>query len=419
MKGLSRIAPLAFAVSVAVAIACGGDSSGPSGPQAASVTGIAGDNQVAPTGALLDFPLSLTVLGSNGQPVQGVNVTWTVSPINRVTFSPDTSPSDVNGVVTTNVTAGSTPATVLLQAHVPGIQQPVDFHVQIVDPCQFAVVHPLGSSVNATLTTQDCRVTVLGTPFYWYYDFYALTLPTQTGVTINMTASFDTYLDFYQEVDGSFIGFNDDIASSNFNSRFEAILPAGVYIIGANTADTAVTGPYTLASTNRGQAIDNCPHLWVIRGVVINDNISTTDCADTTGVGSYGDTLLMVAEKGSTVKIAQRSAAVDANLRLFQRVFSGSLGQPDTVKLVASNNDSSATTTNAFVSYTIPLGGSGSAVLLEIFAGTSGIGQTGAYMLDISASTTLSGLARSAPRSGWGFSLGSRPIPQLGLRRRL
>jgi hypothetical protein len=28
-------------------------------------------------------------------------------------------------------------------------------------------------------------------------------------------------------------------------------------------------------------------------------------------------------------------------------------------------------------------------------------------------------MARSRPRSGWGVSLGNRPIPQLGLRRGL
>jgi len=42
-----------------------------SGPQAASVTGVAGDNQTAPTGAALAFPLSFVALGSSGQPAQG------------------------------------------------------------------------------------------------------------------------------------------------------------------------------------------------------------------------------------------------------------------------------------------------------------------------------------------------------------
>lgn len=422
MKTLPCLVAVALAGVAAGAVACGGDSSGPSGPQAASVTGIAGDSQFASTGAQLGFPLSLTVLGSNGQPVQGVRVTWTSNPANRVTFQPDTTPSDASGIVTTQVTAGTTPDTVLVQAHVPGVQQPVDFHVLIVDPCAFAIIHTLGNSQNGVLTTHDCRVGQ--SPFFWYYDFYALSLPAQAGVTINMNATYDTYLDVWRDLGTQgllYMGFNDDISGANLNSRFEAILAPGDYILGANTADTSVTGPYILSSVARAQTIENCPELWVSRGVVITDNISATDCPDTTGTGSYGDTLRIVALRNSTVKIALRSVAVNANLRLFQRVFSQSLTAPDSVRLVASNDDSSGTTNDAYITYTVPTG-PGGAVLLEIFAGTSGTGQTGAYTLDISASTTLSGSERAAggaaPRSAWGFSLGQRVIPQLGLRRR-
>ncbi len=416
MKTMSCCVVVALAA-VALAAACGGDSSGP-GPQAASVTGIAGDSQVAPTGAPLTFPLSMTVLGSGGQPVQGVSVTWSSNPSNRVTFAPATTVSDINGHVTTDVTAGTTPDTVVIQAHVPGVQQPISFHLLIIDPCSFASIHALGTSVNGALTTHDCRIG--SSPFFWYYDFYSITFASQTGVTLNMTATYDTYLDIWRDpTQFLYVGFNDDISSSNLNSRFEAILAPGEYIIGANTADTLVTGNYTFASASRAQTIDNCPDLWVTRGVVINDNIAATDCADTTGVGSYGDTLKMVAIKGSTVKIAERSAAVNAYLRLFQRVFSSVVGQPDSVTLVAFNDDSSATTTNAYVSYTVPVVGSGTAVLLEIFAGTSGTGQTGAYTLEISSATTLSAMRKPGPTSPWGVRLGNRPVPQLGLRRGL
>ena len=417
MKTASWCVVVALGAVAAAAVACG-DSSGP-GPQAASVTGVAGDSQIAPTGAPLTFPLSMTVLGSNGQPAQGVSVTWTSNPAGRVTFSPATTPSDANGHVTTDVTAGTTPDTVLIQAHVPGVAQTVDFHVLIIDPCNFASIHTLGTSVNAALTTHDCKIG--SSPFFWYYDFYSLTLPTQTGVTLNMTAGFDTYLDIWRDpTQFLYVGFNDDISSSNLSSRFEAILAPGEYIIGANTADTLVTGAYTLASASRAQTIDNCPELWVTRGVVINDNISATDCPDTTGVGSYGDTLRLVALKGSTLKIAERSSVVNANLRLFQRAFSQTVGQPDSVILVASNDDSSGTTQNAYVSYTVALGGGATAVLLEIFVGTSGTVKTGAYTLDISSATTLSAMRKSnSPVSPWGVRLGNRPVPQLGLRRGL
>ena len=426
MKALSCYVAVVLA-GVAVSVTgCGGDSTG-TGPQAASVTGVAGDSQVAPTGAPLSFPLSLTVLGSNGQPIQGVNVTWTVTPTNRVTFALATTPSDVNGVAETHVTAGATPDTVLIQAHVPGVEQPVDFHIAIVDPCLIATSHTIGTSVNGALTTYDCKLqlglTNNNIPLFWFYDFYVFSLASQTGVTINMTATFDTYLDIYRDFGTTFepMGFNDDVSSADLTSRVQAILAPGDYLIGANSADTLVTGSYTLSSVSRAQTIDNCPELFVTRGVVINDNISATDCPDTTGVGSYGDTLKIWVLKGSVLKIAQRSSAINANLRLFQRLFSQTPGQPDMVTLVAANNDSAdaGTTTNAFISYSVPVIQGPQAVLLEIFVGTSGTNQTGAYTLEIFSSTTLSAMRKADAASPWGVRLRGRPVPQLGLRRGL
>src|ERR1700704_1979292 len=100
MKQLRRFEPVAIAAVVAAAAACGGDSTG-TGPQAASVTGVAGDSQTGPTGATLDFPLSFVALGSNGQPLSGVHVTWSVVPSGAASFTPATSTTDVNGTGST------------------------------------------------------------------------------------------------------------------------------------------------------------------------------------------------------------------------------------------------------------------------------------------------------------------------------
>jgi hypothetical protein len=387
-----------------VVIACG-DSSGPTGPKAASVTGIAGDSQVAPTGVALDFPLTMTLLGSNGQPVQGVSVTWSAVPANGALFSPQPSVSDVNGVVTTNVTMGSVEDTIVINATVPGVAQPVVFHELAVNPCAFARVHTLGQTVNGALTTIDCK---LGTQFKYYYDFYALSLASQTGVTINMSANYDTWIDFYRDIGAQleYLGYHDDIAPpANLNSRFQAILPAGVYIIGANTADTLVTGPYTLTSAVRPQTITSCQELWVTRGVVINDNISSTDCADTTGVGSYGDSVKMIVVPGSVLKIAARSSAVNPRLALGQVIFRAG---PDSLALLAFNDDSAAGNQNAYIAYSVPAGNQ--LLQLVIFAGTTGTGQTGAYTLDISSATTL-----SATASGRAWRGGADQRPRVAL----
>lgn len=395
------------------AVACGGDSGGPSGPQAASVTGIAGDSQIGPTQQKLDFPLSMTLLGSNGQPVQGVTVTWAATPANGATANPSSSVSDVNGVTTTEVTLGNVQDTIAISATVPGIQQPIVFHVLAVNPCSFARVYTIGATVNGSISNTDCNSNG------YYNDFYLLDFAAQTGMTINMTGNFDTWIDMYVDNGTQFIpiGFHDDIAApGNLNSRLQIITAPGNYLLAPNTANTGVTGTYSLTSATHSPAAAGCEQLFVTHGVVLNDNIATTDCPDTTGTGSNGDSVKIIVANGEVLKVAQRSAAVNANLRLFHVVLRAN--PPDSLELVASNDDSTGTTQNAYISHTVP-GAAGGLRLYIIFAGTTGTSQTGAYTLDISANTTLSVMARSRPRSGWGVSLGNRTIPQLGLRRGL
>lgn len=413
MKTLPCCVALALAGVAVGAVACGGDSSGPAGPQAASVTGIAGDSQIGPTQQRLDFPLSLTLLSSNGQPVQGVTVTWAATPSNGATLNPPSSVSDVNGVTSTEVTFGSVQDTILISATVPGIQQPIIFHALAVNPCSFARIYTIGATVNGSISNTDCNSNG------YYNDFYLLDFAAQTGMTINMTGNFDTWIDMYFDNGSQFIpiGFHDDIAApGNLNSRLQIITAPGNYLLAPNTANTFVTGTYSLTSASHPPAAGGCEQLFVTHGVVLNDNIAATDCPDTTGTGSNGDSVKIIVANGEVLKIAQRSAAVNANLRLFHVVLRQS--PPDSIELVASNDDSSGTTTNAYISHLVP-GTPGTQLRLYIiFAGTTGA-QTGAYTLDISANTTLSVMARSRPRSGWGVSLGNRPIPQLGLRRGL
>ncbi len=383
MKSLAFVSIIGGAIG---AFACGGDSSGPSGPRAASVTGIAGDSQVAPTNVPLDFPLSMTLLGSNGQPIQGVSVTWSAVPANGASFSPQPSVSDANGIAATTVTMGAIQDTIVINAAVPGVAQPVVFHALAVDPCTFARLYTFGSTVNGALTTVDCNAGG------YYTDLYAISFAAQTGLTINMTGNFDTWIDWYHDNGSTLepIGFHDDIAfPGNLNSRLQAVVSPGDYILAPNTANAGVTGAYQITSSTRAQRASGCGELWVTRGVILADSIAAGDCPDTTGVGSYGDSLKIILLSGTVLKVAARSGAVNPRLALFRVIFK----QPpstDSLFLAASNDDSSGTTTNAFVSYTASQG-----AVFIIFAGTTGTGQTGPYTLDISSSTTLSGAARS------------------------
>ncbi len=359
-------------------VACGGDSSGP-GPQAASVTGVAGDNQSAARGGSLPFPLSFTALGSNGQPVQGVAVSWSVTPTAAATFSTPTSQTDVNGVASTTVTVGTTLGLITLQATVAGVS-PVVYHATVLDPCTIFTAHAVGETVTGALTTIDCNFNAQG----WYYDFYALSLPAgQHNVRFSMrSTAFDTWVDLFL-ANGPVVAFDDDsILGVAQNAQLDAILPGDTtYIIGANSFDRFTTGAYTLQTAARPDAFTGCRAVWVARGITASDSITNNDCADSSAIPRHYDVARIVLFSGTVVTMTQRSTTLNPSLGLYQL----NPGNYSRV-LVASNDDSLAgSNTNAFIQYSVT-----TSAFYDIIIGTSTGGETGSYTFEVSASTTLS-----------------------------
>ncbi len=62
----------------------------------ATIETVSGDNQRLPEGDTSD-PLSIRVLGPDGQPLEGVTITWIVIPADAATLSSDTTTTDSNG----------------------------------------------------------------------------------------------------------------------------------------------------------------------------------------------------------------------------------------------------------------------------------------------------------------------------------
>lgn len=376
----------------ALGLACGGDSSGPS---AASVTGVAGDNQSAPKGQSLPVPLSFTALGTDGLPIEGVTVTWSATPTGAAAFAPTSGPTNANGVASTNVVLGTTLGTITMQATLNGVS-PVVYHATVLDPCAAAAIYTLGDTVTGTLTTFDCLRS------QWYYDYYSVDLaPGQQSLRFKMRgvgAFDDPFLDLYTANLG-ILAFDDDSILGQAgarNSQIDIILPGDTsYILGANSFDPFTTGTYTLSSETRTTMMNGCRQVWVVRGVTVTDSVKTTDCADTSAITKYYDVARIVVLAPSVITLRMTSADLNPLLALYQL-------NPSTYAraLVQSNDDSAgAATTTAFIQYSVTTNN-----FYDIIIGTSTGGETGAYTFEVASSTTLSPMrssASAASRDSW------------------
>ena len=375
---------------VATALACG-DSSGP-GPSAASVTGVAGDSQVVLLGATAPVPLSFVALNSSGQPVQGVAVNWTVRPAGAATFNPVSSNTDASGAASTVVTVGNVDGDLTIRANLSGVS-PVVYHILAVDACSFAVDYTIGTSVNGTLATTDCR---LGGNYYT--DFYEFTVGVQSAITGTMTSgAFDAWLDVYR-ASGRPIGAANNISISNTNAQIELIVAPGTYVFAPNSNFEFSTGAYSLSSATHAVNVTACGQYWVTRNVTIADSLTPADCVDSVGTNAfYADLVGLLAFPNDTIRVTLRSTAMDPLLQLF-RVDENT----GNFILVASNDDSSVATTDAFVS--APATAGPNLTVFVIYAGSADTASAGdgAYTLEIRGSA----------------SLGPTPFPSPALRGR-
>jgi Big-like domain-containing protein len=358
-----------FVLIVAFGLACGGDSSGPSGVPNALVQ-IAGDGQAALTGTALATPLRVRVNGSNGQPYAGAPVTWTVLS-GTATLGTPSAVSDSQGFAATTVTLGATPGALAVRASVTGIT-PVTFGATACDHPALA----LNDTVPGALATSDCR-------FSGYYtDFFDLSVPAGSqSLVITMEApTFNTYAELYTRTLG-YLGYGDDIDTSNTNTQLTAIVATGDYLIAPSSFDLATVGTYSLSVTTQQPALAGCELVWATRGVSITDSLTPDDCVDSGGGTYYADAVALWLVGGSVLKVSNHSTAFDA--AIFLQNASGFL--------VAANDDSAVGTTDAYLAYSVPVTGP-----YLLLSGSNDSLTTGAYTLAIAAATTLNSPPRAA-----------------------
>ncbi len=210
---------------------------------------------VAPTSDTLlvreSTQLFATLRDAGNNVLTGRTVTW-------VSISPDIASVSATGLVT-GVGEGTTSIT----ASADG--KTATAAIRVINPCLVLNAPPIavGQSINAALSTFDCRLTD-----NTYADVYAVMVSAGTNVQIDMTAGFDTFLILLELlINGTLVqrAFNDDIDQATTNSRITFTLVAGAqYVILANSFDPNITGGYTLrlaaaAALIAGREVDNKP----------------------------------------------------------------------------------------------------------------------------------------------------------------
>lgn len=336
-------------------LSCGGDSSGP-GHVTTSITASSSTTLMAPLGTDVTELPSVLVSDQSGAPLAGATVTFTVTS-GGGSVAGGNATTNSSGIATVaSWTLGAAPAVNTLEA-TSGSLPAVVFTV-----CATAT-HALGSTLDSQLSLTDCQLSDGS-----FVDFYAVTVPAGGTYIFNQTSgAFDTFLALLTS-SNVLIGTNDNFGGTD--SRLKVIVPAGAYLVGANSVNANVTGNYSLASAASTTQVTNCEDVFVLRGISTPQSLQTTDCntnpaSPTTGF-SYDDYVINL-NKGQSITVSMTSTVVDSYLEI----------RPDGSATVLASNDDVATM-NAQVSYTAVTAG-----FYVITAATKVAGATGDYTLAI------------------------------------
>ena len=351
---------LAVAVGIAIQAGCGGsDASGPHHTPT-SIEANSSTTITAPAGtAALELP-SVIVRDENGEPLSGVTVEFTVTS-GGGTITGHTVKTAADGSATVaSWTLGAAAASNTVDATVSGLPT-VTFTANAGDPCDVTSPHAFGTTTSGKLTLADCQVSDGS-----FVDFWTFSTPaTNTYVFDQESTALDSYI-LLLGTDYFVIAENDNAGPSSTNSRIKAILPAGNFILAANTFP-GETGAYTVRSATTTDPVTNCEIAFVVRGITTQQSLQTTDC-NQNQAGVFSDAYYIFLNTGQTITVTMTST-IDSYLELYEF---------RTKALVAQNDDVDATTKNASFSYTAANFG-----YFIINARTTSAGTTGAYTLTV------------------------------------
>ena len=330
---VSSLCPVGLLV---LQLSCGGgDAAGPTGTPS-QITASTSTTVVAPPGAaVLEVPAVL-VRDASGAPLANVPVTFEVTG-GGGSVTGGNATTNASGIATVGSwTIGS--ATVNTLTATTGTLAPVVF-----TGCATAA-HTLDSPVDGELANTDCHL-----KDNTFTDFYTITIPTAGTYVFNQTSTtFDTYLTVYSE-GGTIIGVNDDLALGVNDSRVKVIVPAGTYIVSANSFSANVLGTYSLASTASTTPVTNCEDVFVLPGITSAQSLEDSDCntnSTTPSSGNFYDDYVIFLSGGQSITVAMSSTTgLDSYVEL-RPAGSGTV--------LASNDNIDATTKNARLTFTVP-----------------------------------------------------------------
>ncbi len=288
-----------------------------------------------------------TTRDAAGNVLQGRTVTWASLDPSRVSISASGIATGVAvGVV--DITASSEGRSASVPVTVSGPRLPA---------CD--VVRPIvvGQTFNSTLTAADCRL-----PDGSFTQKYELQLTAPTAVQIDMTSSIvDAYLLLQDAVSGTILEENDDDGGQT-NARIARLLPAGRYIIYANTFDADEVGAFQLSVTPATAGCFSATPLQVPS--TVNGALSTASCR--LPDGTFANRYELNVVTAATYQITLSSTVFDAYLAVF--TVAGTL---------QGENDDGAGGTNARLTLALPPG------RYIVLATSFGPGEVGAFALDV------------------------------------
>jgi hypothetical protein len=333
---------------------------------------------VQPSTAVAIRP-AVRVTDGYGNPKAGMAVTFAAS-ANSGTVTGAAQTTNSEGIATIGGwTVGSATGQQTVVANVTGAGLPaVTFvaNVRAGDPTAcVATPYTLLSTVAGTLAGTDCPF-LFGT----LVDIYQTTSASAINHDFRLASpDFDAFLLAYTTSQKT-LGLADDESDMTTNSRLRLIAPAGSYLILANSFEAGETGGYTLSSTAGPRAAGCDEDSWVVPGVSFGESLTTTDCAEANGPGTYGDLYFVVLTAGRSATVTMRSTAVNS--------FLGVLRWAGSDYVLQGTDDNSGGGNDARLTFTAP--SSAEETLYAIIMTTpTAATPTGAYTMELTSPTAL------------------------------